>query len=342
MRKKIGKNKITFYVAILCFILGINALVKEKYSSTIEAFKKNDVFEQTYVYPLGNIIGVKANTDGVLVIGYEETNVEYIGGIQKGDNIVKINDKYISSSEDVTRILNELKVNEINITFERKDKCITETIKTKYKDGKYTLGLWVRDKISGIGTATFYDPNLKQFKGIGHAITDEDTNQLLKIKEGKIYRPVNIEIIKASNSKSGKIKGDFSTIDYIGSFYNNSKFGISGSMNSEKYEEVQLIEVANSKDVKLGKAIILFEDEKRNIKSYNIEITSINNEEKNGKNMVIEVNDDKLINYTGGIVQGMSGAPIIQNNKIIGAITHVFRDNPKKGYGIFIDEMLLL
>lgn len=342
MRKKTDKNKTYFYVAIMCFILSLAVFIKEKQNLSIESFKINNQSNKTYVYPLGNVIGVRANTDGVLVVGYEERDIEYIGGLQKGDNITKVNEQEINSSKDISKILNNIKSDKVKITFERGNEYLTEDIKIKYENGEYKLGLWVRDKISGIGTATFYDPNLKQFKAIGHAITDTDTNELLKIKEGNIYNPVKLEIIRASNKNHGKIKGDFNTEDSVGSFYNNSKFGISGKMYSEKYEEIQLMEVASSKEVELGQAMILFEDEDRNITSYEIEIKDIMEDEETGKNIVVEVVDDNLINYTGGIIQGMSGAPIIQNNKIIGAITHVFRDNPKKGYGIFLDEMIEL
>lgn len=338
MKEKLNINKVSFYVALLCFILSLNVLLNENKNSSLEVF--NEKNNKKYVYPLGNIIGVKANTDGVLVVGYEEDDVEYIGGLQRGDNITKVNNLKISNSQDVTNIINETDNNEIQVTFERNGKFQTENIKLKQVNGQYKLGIWVRDKISGIGTATFYDPNLKQFKAIGHAITDVDTNELLKIKDGNIYKPMNLEITKASDNNHGKINGEFNTEDSIGSFQNNSKFGISGKLDSEKYNEVQLIEVANSNEVELGQAMILFEDASGNVKSYDVMIKNILQDEKSGKNMIIEVTDKKLIEFTGGIIQGMSGAPIIQNNKIIGAITHVFKNNPKKGYGIFINEML--
>ncbi|MGL4912089.1 MAG: SpoIVB peptidase [Romboutsia sp.] len=338
MREKLNINKVSFYIALLCFILSINILINEKKSPAYEVF--NNKSNKTYVYPLGNIIGVRANTDGVLVVGYEEEDVEYIGGLQRGDNIIEVNDIKIKNSEDISNIIRNSKDGNINVTFERDKKHITENIKLKKENGEYKLGIWVRDKISGIGTATFYDPNLKQFKAIGHAITDVDTNELLKIKEGNIYKPINLEIIKADDNNHGKIKGEFDTTDSIGRFNSNSKFGISGKLDSEKYNEIQLIQVADSEEVELGPAMILFEDANGNVQSYDVTIKNLIKDEKNEKNMVIEVIDKNLLSYTGGIIQGMSGSPIIQNNKIIGAITHVFKDNPKKGYGIFIDEML--
>jgi stage IV sporulation protein B len=307
-------------------------------NNDIEVFKNEET--KKYVYPLGNVIGVRASTDGVLVVGYEEENIKYIGGLQIGDNIVEVNDKKISSSIDITNIINESDEDEIKVTFERDGVYKSENIKLKYKNGKYILGIWVRDKVSGVGTATFYDPSLEKFRAIGHAITDVDTNELLKIKEGEVYNPINLEIIKPTDKNFGKINAEFDTENPIGNFDDNSKVGISGKLTSQKYSEIQLIEVANSNEVNLGQAIILFEDTNRNIKSYEIMIKNILMDEENGKNLEIEVIDENLLAYTGGIIQGMSGAPIIQNNKIIGAITHVFRENPKKGYGIFINEML--
>lgn len=338
---KFNKNVLYFWIIVIGLIVSINLLDNSKKRLSTEVFNINTNDKQ-YVYPLGHIIGVKADTDGVLVVGYEEEDVEYIGGIKKGDNIIKINNIKIKNHKEVKRILNELKSDEIEVTFERDNKYITENIKTKYVNEEYRLGLWVRDKISGIGTATFYDPKIEQFKAIGHAITDIDTGELLKIKKGNIYNAINIEIIKGNDNKYGKIKGSFDTSNPIGSFNNNSELGISGSLDSKKYQEEQLIEVASHKDIKLGPAKILFQDKNNNISSYDIKIDSIQEDKVNGKNMVVEVVDKDLIDYTGGIVQGMSGAPIIQNNKIIGAITHVFMDNPKKGYGIFIDEMIKL
>lgn len=341
-KKKINKSIVYFWIVLVGLLASINILDNRKNELATESFNSYNQNERKYVYPLGNVIGVKASTDGVLVVGYEEDDIDYIGGLQKGDNIVKINNKKIENSKEASDLLNKLKLNEIEVTFERDNKYKIETIKTKYKDGKYKLGLWVRDKISGIGTATFYDPNLKQFKAIGHAITDVDTNELLKIKQGYIYKPTKLEILKGSYNKIGKIKGEFNTSKVVGSFFNNTKFGISGDMKSEKDEEIPLIEVGRPNDVKIGNAVILFEDKKGYIQSYNVKIESIIQDKKSDRDMIIQVIDKKLIEYTGGIIQGMSGAPIIQNNKIIGAITHVFKDNPKKGYGVFIEEMIKL
>jgi len=337
-----SKNTVVIIAAISLVLLSTKILKENYRNSAIETMVNSSENETKYVYPFGKVVGIKATTDGALVVGYEEENIEYIGGIQKGDNIVKINGQKINNSQDITNILEKLKEDDVDITFERNNKYSTQTIKIKHRDGKSKLGLWVRDKISGVGTVTFYDPVNSKFKAIGHAITDTDTNGFLKIKQGNIYNPTSIEIIKASDNKVGQIKGEFSTENSIGNFNNNSNFGISGNMTGEINTERQLVEVGKREDIKLGKAYILFEDKDRNIISYDIQIKSFVEDRKSDRDMVIEVVDEDLMNYTGGIIQGMSGAPIIQNNKIIGAITHVFREDSKKGYGIFIDEMIEL
>ena len=235
--------------------------------------------------------------------------------------------------EDISKILENLNEDEVKITLTRDENCIDENIKLKKYGKDKRLGLWVRDKISGVGTITFYDPQEAVFKGIGHAIIDSDTNELLKIKQGYIYKPKKLNIEKGTNEKTGYLYGDFDLKSPIGEFKCNSNFGITGIYNSEKKKSTQLMEVGSEKDINLGKAYILLEDKN---------IIDISTDEQSTRQISIEVTDDRLINYTGGIIQGMSGAPIIQDNKLIGAVTHVIKDNPKKGYGIFIEEMIKL
>ncbi|MBQ3423440.1 MAG: peptidase S55 [Romboutsia sp.] len=336
-------KKIYFkFLCIFVFILILSGLLKNKITinnvsvQTLNIVKTN----KKYVYPLGNIVAIKAVADGVLVIGYEEEDVTYIGGVKIGDNIIKINDKDVNNSIDVYKILNSLKSEEVIITFERNGELKKENINVKYEDGVYKLGLWVRDKVSGVGTMTFYDPQNETFYAIGHAITDVDTNNLLKIKEGYLYNINNLEIIKGNSSSVGRINGKFDLSTEIGNFNNNSNFGISGDLVNNFKINNELMELGTSNDVKIGDAEIIFEDENRNIRRYKIKIEKIVNNKNLDRDMIIKVTDDELIDYTGGIIQGMSGIPIVQNNKLIGSITHVFKNNPKKGYGIFINEMI--
>ena len=317
------KQLIIFILAFVVVFLGMNY------------FKLSDNFlgNKKYVYVLGNVVGIRANTEGVLVLGYED-NIQYIDKLKEGDNILYINDEKVNSSQDVYDILNKLKKNIVNIKFERSGK-----IKTKNEDGIYKLGFWVRDKITGIGTMTCYDPEKNQFYAIGHPIYDVDTQQVLKIKEGNIYNISNLEIIKGQDNKIGQIKGNFDIKNIIGNFKNNSNYGIEGNLNQNSIntDNKKRFQVASFKDIKLGKATILFASKDNEVKSYNILIKNI---DKKSKILEVEIVDKELINYTGGIIQGMSGAPIIQNDKLIGSITYVLKKNPKKGFGIFIGEMI--
>lgn len=291
-----------------------------------------------YVYVLGDVVGIKANTDGVLVLDSEK-DIEYIDKLKQGDNILYIEDQKISSSQEVYNILNKLKKDIVDITFERDGKIITKSIKTKKTNQGYKLGFWVRDKISGIGTMTLYDPEEDLFYAIGHPIYDLDTQKILKIKEGYICNLSNLKILKGSKKKIGQIKGDFEAKKKIGSFYKNFEYGIKGSFSKNLLDtyKKQKLQIADFNDIKLGKAKILFKPSSNKIKYYDILISNI---DKQSKILEIEIIDKELINYTGGIIQGMSGTPIIQNNKLIGSIAYVLKNNPKKGFGIYIGEMV--
>lgn len=335
------KKNNRFLISIFCvfaFIVFCNILIKQKNKDILETFQSENLSSKKYVYPLGNIVGIKADTDGALVIGFEEDNIEYIGGLKIGDNIISIEGKAINNSKDITNILNKYCLDEVEIVFERNDEVKKCKIKTKEDDNRYKLGIWVRDKISGIGTLTCYDPTTNQFYAIGHGICDMDTNKLLTIKKGNVYNASNIDIYKNNEKNIGQIKAIIDYNNCIGNFSINSNNGIKGNFYNYNFN-LPLIEVGTKNDIKIGKAYILFQSKEGRIESYEIKIEKILEEQNN---MLIKVVDNKLIGYTGGIVKGMSGAPIIQNNKLIGSVTYVFKNNPKKGYGIFINEMLKL
>ena len=337
--KKINKLGLSIFL-IFITLFSMEMTLKNKYEKSLETFQQNSIPKKEYVYPLGNIIGIKADTDGALVIGFEEDDIEYIGGLKIGDNIISIENKKINNSKDITNILNDLCLDEVNIGFERNNMIENVKIKTKKENNKYKLGLWVRDKISGIGTLTCYNPITNEFYAIGHGICDMDTEKLLKIREGNIYGTSNIEIYKKNKKNIGQIKAVIDYNNSVGHFSINSKNGIKGDFYNINYNfNLPLIEIGKRDEVKIGDAYILFQSKEGNIEPYKIKIEKILKEENN---MLIKVSDNELIEYTGGIVKGMSGAPIIQNNKLIGSLTYVFKHNSKKGYGIFIDEMLKL
>lgn len=333
-------KRLTLFFGIFIISLVLVSYFKEDTKTNekcTQVYSENK--EKRYVYPMGKIIGLKATTEGVLVIGYEDDNFEYIGGIKVGDSIIEINGEKIQNVNQIPKMLQNVTSETIRVKVKRDGNYEEELVKIKNDNGKRRLGFWVRDKISGMGTITLYDPKSKKFKGIGHAITDTDTNELLEIKSGKLYNPKSINIVKSSEKNIGYIDGDFDFLSPIGSFYDNNNYGINANLNL-KNNNNSLVEVASKEDVKIGDAYILFEDKNRNISTYSIKIKDLDFENSNNRQIMIEITDKDLLDYTGGIIQGMSGSPIIQNNKIIGALTHVSKDDKKKGYCIFIDEML--
>jgi stage IV sporulation protein B len=330
---KLNKKIILFSILSL-FILVVsfcsfNIYIKEAYSQPKT--------EKTYLVPLGGISGITASTEGVLVIGIEEEAKSNLGVINVGDVITSIEGIEVTNESDISKILKGNKKDVLSITIKRNEKYIDINFEL-FKDKKdYKMGLWVRDKISGIGTLTYYNPITKEFAALGHGITDIDSKTLIEVNEGDLYLPTKINIIKGNIKKTGEVIGEFDTQHSIGKFKYNDVFGIRGILNDvSNFNLPEALEVGHYYEVKTGPAKILFQG-----KYYDIKIDKIyNHNTPQDKSMIIEIVDKDLINYTGGIVQGMSGSPIIQNNKIIGAVTHVFIDNPKKGYGIFIDWMI--
>ncbi|SHJ65151.1 SpoIVB peptidase [Tepidibacter formicigenes] len=334
---KFSKKKMLFFTIILSIIL--TSFVS--FNLFIQASDK----DKLYLVPLGNVTGIKLDTKGVLVIGIDENYLKQKSrGIKIGDIIVKVENKEVNKAKDIENILNDISKNTVNITLKRDGSYLNKNIKL-YKDdksNKYKIGVWVRDKVAGIGTLTYYNPDTKEFSALGHGITDIDTGKLIEVRNGSLYKPKKIGIKKGISGVPGEIMGEFGEDDIIGIFNKNTSFGIKGKINNiSDLNVIKPIEVGNYYEIKKGNAYLLFPDKNNNIKKYKIKIRKIFNQNTpKSKSMIVEIVDKELLEYTGGIVQGMSGAPIIQNGKLIGAITHVFVNDPKKGYAIFIDWML--
>jgi len=319
----------------------------------IKSIKVN-VVPKIKLIPGGQSVGVRLNTKGVLVVGLEEfesidgkkCNPGQKAGLAIGDSILNINDVKVKDAEHVIDLINEAKNNEVSLTIKRDQKTFdTIIIPIRNKiDGEYRMGLWVRDKTAGVGTLTFYDPDTKKFGALGHAITDIDTGLLLTVENGEIVRSKVASVQQGKRGKPGEIKGIFyETSKPIGSLIKNTPYGIYGSayapINNPKYQEA--IEIAYQSQIKEGKAQILTTIDNDKLESYEIYIEKINRQRTpSTKSMVIRVTDNRLLDKSGGIVQGMSGSPIIQDGKLIGAVTHVFVNDPAKGYGLFIEWML--
>ena len=266
-------------------------------------------------------------------------------GIKEGDTIVEINQTQITSTEELIEKVNESKGEKLNVVYKREDKtmeCSIIPVRTEKKE--YKLGLWVRDSAAGVGTVTFYDPSTKSFGALGHGILDIDTEQLIEISSGEFVTTKIMDIIKGEKGTPGKIQGSIENQKNMGIITQNSKFGIYGKINdisTLKLQNIDLMDVALREEIKTGKATILCSLENGKVESYDIEIEKIflTNDYDN-KSMKVRVADSRLLQKTGGIVQGMSGSPVIQNGKLIGAITNVLINNPEQGYAVFADLMI--
>jgi len=313
-----------------------------------------NVIDEIYLIPGGNAIGVKLNTKGVLVVGTSEImsmdgkkyNPSKEAGIKIGDLILEIDGIKVNDANHVVDLLNKNEGKEINIILERNNVSFSTKVKPvkSIQDNCYRLGIWVRDKTAGIGTLTFYEPKSKKFGALGHAITDIDTGALMKIENGEIMKARVSSIEQGKKGNPGEIRGIFyESENLLGKIETNTKYGIYGTMfnesNTLNFHEA--LPVAFQDEIELGKAYILATTENNEVEKYEVEIVKLEKQNTpQSKSMVIKVTDKNLLEKTGGIVQGMSGSPIIQNDKIIGAVTHVFINDPTKGYGLYIEWML--
>lgn len=300
------------------------------------------------VYVSGESFGIKLYTDGVIVVGTKDVqtdegkcNPAKEAGLEKGDIIISINGIKTTTSTQVEDIFNDNNGSEYKIKVKRNGNYKNFTLKPAYyaAEGKYKVGVWVRDSTAGIGTVTFYNPENSTIAALGHPITDVDTNEIMPILNGEAVEAKVTKLYKSRDGETGSLCCDFSN-DVIGSLTLNSKCGIYGKYTAD-ISNKPLYDVALSQEVEKGPAQLLSTVDGDKPKLYSVEIIRISMRENNNeKNMVVKVTDEELLKKTGGIVQGMSGSPIIQNGKLIGALTHVIVDNPEKGYAIFAEKML--
>ena len=313
------------------------------------------VLKEIKLIPSGQSIGVQLNTLGVLVVGYHQvdsTNGRVspgeVAGIKVGDIISEINGNVITNMIDLTKYLDNIQNKSLPIkltvirykeTFETDLVPIQDSL-----DKIYKIGLYVRDSASGIGTLTFIEPNTGKYGALGHVISDADTKSPIVVKDGTIYNSTVTSIDKGTNGNPGEKLARFSTgKEKIGNIYANTPFGIFGSLlkNNESEQNSIALPIALSSEVKKGPAQILTVVDGNKVEKFDIEIlSSVPQRVPAIKGIIIKITDPRLLEKTGGIVQGMSGSPIIQNGKLIGAVTHVFVNDPTSGYGVHIEWMV--
>lgn len=301
-----------------------------------------------FVYLGGQSFGVKLYADGVIVVNLEDyyDGTHYVcpaktSGIKVNDVIVRANDTQIKSNEELQNVFVKSEGEEIDLTIIRDKNTLNKKIKpVKNMAGMYLIGAWVKDSCAGIGTITYFDKDNNSFGALGHGICDNDTSALIPLSSGEVVCAGISGVNKSVNGKAGSLNGYFSD-KQIGTLTQNSKIGIYGKTNNSFNIPDKRIEIADIDEIKTGKAEVYTTINNNGIENYEIEIARICNKNKDtNDNFTIKVTDDRLLDNCGGIVQGMSGSPIVQNGKLVGAITHVFVNQPNEGYGITIQNMV--
>ena len=294
------------------------------------------------VYVGGENIGIEVKTKGVRVIGLYKVNNNMIAassGINKGDYIISVNNNEVNNISDFSKeIENDPDKESIDIKYRREKKVYETSLKIVNDNNEYKTGLYVKDSISGIGTLTVIDPATNRFLALGHAVVDSTTNSLLTIDSGSIYASYITGINKSSDGVPGEKIGEANSDDKYGTVSKNSDKGIFGTYEKELNNR-KLMKVADPDEIVLGGANILTVVDQDTISEFSINIDKIDKKD-DLKNILFTITDKELLDKTGGVVQGMSGSPIIQNGKVVGAVTHVIVDDCSKGYGIFITNML--
>lgn len=310
-----------------------------------------DVVDTRYAIPCGSPIGIYLKSDGVMVIGTGritgedgvETEPAY-GKLRSGDYIEAFNGKTVETKEDLMEAVSQSEGEEAVVRIRREGEEVDVSLQpVKGADGQYKLGAWVRDDTQGIGTITYVDLN-GRFGALGHGISDSDTGELVETEEGALYTTQIMGIQKGTTGKPGLLSGViyYGPQSHMGEITANSNEGIFGTVNQEFKKELEgePMEIACRQEVTEGPALIR-SSVSGEIRDYRIQIQKIDcNTGHKNKSMVIQVTDPELLNLTGGIVQGMSGSPIIQNGKLAGAVTHVFVQDASRGYGILVEDML--
>ena len=296
-----------------------------------------------YLIPGGENVGVNITSEGLVVVGFYKVDGKYIGKetLEIGDTILEIHGKKVSSIDDITSFLksNE-KESIVDIKVLRNNQEIETILKLVKEQEVYKTGLYIKDKVTGIGTLSYIDPQTNIYGSLGHQIIMGETNNEIDIKSGNIYES---KVEGVDRSVDGKVGSKNATITYsnkIGSINKNTQVGIFGSYTNT-FPNKERVKVADFDEIKLGKAYIFTTLENNSVEAFEINIIGVDKSAINtNKSIIFKVVDTELLEKTGGIVQGMSGSPIIQNDKIIGAVTHVVIDEVDKGYAVFIRTML--
>ena len=302
-----------------------------------------------YLVPGGHTTGIKIFMDGVMVVGFTKVGSSQSpaleAGLREGDMIKSVNGAKVETLEMLANIVSEGGGEAMAITAERDSETISLTVYPALDeyDGLFKIGAWVRDSMAGIGTITFYDPESGIYGALGHGINDVDTGRLLPLRSGSLMGSTVASVKKGAVGNPGELRGEFDLAKDSGSLEINSGSGIFGRMYDDSaYRDAEPVKVVLREEVKLGSATILSNIEGDQVEEISVEIVKIYDGNKGSRDMMIRITEEnpRVLKITGGIVQGMSGSPILQNGKLIGSLTHVTINDPRRGYAVFIDRML--
>ena len=302
------------------------------------------------VVPLGRTVGIKLFSDGVMVVGLSEVDTgggksapARECGLRAGDIITHINSEEVDTIEEVQHVLAQVGGEKMSIRASREGKPLQLTAQAVQcgPDGAYKLGAWIRDSMAGIGTMTFYDPSTGRFGALGHGINDVDTAQLMPLESGSIMYSEVAGVKKGVSGQPGELQGAFEVERDLGELYANTAQGIFGQLTDPAMAEgLEPMEVARRNQVKTGPAVIRSNIDGQAVEEYQVEIVHVYPAGGDGRDLMLQVTDPRLLETTGGIVQGMGGSPILQDGRLVGAVTHVLVNDPTRGYGLLLEHML--
>lgn len=300
-----------------------------------------DMTDTRMLVPVGHTVGIKLFSRGVLVVKLSEGGTPAkASGLQTGDVIVKCAGSTVTSTEQFQDLLQESGGKSTDLQVKRDGGSMTISVEPEANDeGVYCIGAWIRDSMAGIGTVTYYDPANQSFGALGHGITDVDTAQLMPFSNGSILPSTVKAVKKGESGTAGELRGDFDLTGDLGSLYANTNSGVFGTLEDAGSALAQG-EAVPVGEAEPGPAVIRSNVRGDTVEEFDIKIVGVVSDASDGRDMLITVTDPELLAITGGIVQGMSGSPILQNGRLVGAVTHVLLNSPEKGYGVSIQNML--
>ena len=310
------------------------------------AFTPTVYAQERYLIPVGSTVGIEMKTDGVMVAGLSTptgctASPAGESGISAGDFIIKFGNLQINSAVELISAIRGFEGGEVSLTFRRGDLIKQATVKPALSpEGFNQLGLLLRDSVSGIGTVTFIDPETGMYGALGHAITDVDNGLIMPLSRGEILDSSVVDVRKGSPGTPGELCGSFDSRNKRGNIVINTEKGIFGFVDDNDSMRSLSDPMPIAGDIRPGAATILSNVRGKEIGEYSVEITRVYRNDEKGRSLMLTVTDPKLLEITGDIVQGMSGSPIIQDGKLIGAVTHVLINDPTRGYGVSIENML--